>query len=131
MESYECEINGTTYPIKPIRNIAGHTIMPYSIHGTKSVPSVKTNDTTKMEEGDVFAIEPFGTTGTGRVWDQGEVSHYALREPDTPVGSLRLTSAKSLLSTIKKNFGTIPFCRRYLDRIGQEKYLLGVCYVPR
>lgn len=127
MESYECEINGTTYPIKPISNIAGHTILPYSIHGNKSVPSVKTNDTTKMEEGDVFAIEPFGSTGNGRVYDQGEVSHYALRS-DAPTVDLRLSSAKSLLKTIKKNFSTLPFCRRYLDRLGQEKYLLGVCH---
>ncbi|RYP00033.1 hypothetical protein DL764_006633 [Monosporascus ibericus] len=125
MESYECEINGTVYPIKPIRNIGGHTIVPYSIHGTKSVPAVKTDDTTKMEEGDVFAIETFGSTGNGWVYDQGEVSHYALRS-DAPTVDLRLSSAKSLLNTIKKNFGTLPFCRRYLDRLGQEKYLLGV-----
>lgn len=38
----------------------------------------------------------------------------------------RLTSAKSLLSSITKNFGTLPFCRRYLDRIGESKYLLAV-----
>ncbi|UKZ78810.1 hypothetical protein TrVFT333_006555 [Trichoderma virens FT-333] len=38
MESYECEINGTTYPIKSIRNIGGHSILPYRIHGTKSIP---------------------------------------------------------------------------------------------
>jgi methionyl aminopeptidase len=125
MESYECEINGTIYPIKPIRGLNGHTILPYSIHGTKSVPSIKTNDTTKMEEGDVFAIEPFGSTGNGRVYDQGEVSHYALRS-DAPQVDLRLSSAKSLLNVIKKNFSTLPFCRRYLDRLGQDKYLLGV-----
>jgi methionyl aminopeptidase len=125
MESYECEIDGVTYPIKPIRNLCGHTILPYSIHGTKSVPLVKTHDTTKMEEGDVFAIETFGSTGNGRCADQGEVSHYALRS-DPPKMDLRLSSAKSLLNVIKKNFGTIPFCRRYLDRIGQDKYLLGV-----
>jgi methionyl aminopeptidase len=125
MESYECEINGTTYPIKSIRNLTGHTILPYSIHGTKSVPIVKTNDTTKMEEGDVFAIETFGSTGTGKVWDEGEVSHYALNG-DAPNVDLRVASAKPLLNVIKKNFGTLPWCRRYLDRIGQEKYLLGV-----
>lgn len=39
---------------------------------------------------------------------------------------LRLASAKKLLAVIDKNFGTIPFCRRYLDRLGQDKYLLGV-----
>lgn len=127
MESYECEINGTTYPIKPIRNIGGHTILPYRIHGTKSILSVKTDDITKMEEGDIFAVETFGTTGTGWVYDQGDVSHYALR-PDAPKVDLRLSSAKSLLQVIKKNFNTIPFCRRYLDRLGQEKYLLGVWY---
>ena len=25
-----------------------------------------------------------------------------------------------------KNFGTLPWCRRYLDRLGHEKYLLGL-----
>ncbi|KAI4860467.1 methionine aminopeptidase 2-like protein [Hypoxylon rubiginosum] len=125
MESYECEINGTTYPIKSIRNLTGHTILPYSIHGTKSVPIVKSADNTKMEEGDVFAIETFGSTGNGYVHDEGEVSHYALRS-DAPKVDLRLSSAKSLLNVIKKNFGTIPFARRYLDRLGQEKYLLGL-----
>ncbi|KAJ2968655.1 hypothetical protein NUW58_g10176 [Xylaria curta] len=125
MESYECEINGTTYPIKSIRNLSGHTILPYSIHGTKSVPIVKSADMTKMEEGDVFAIETFGSTGNGYVHDQGEISHYALRS-DAPKVDLRLTSAKSILNVIKKNFGTIPFCRRYLDRLGQDKYLLGL-----
>ena len=41
----------------------------------------------------------------------------------------RLTSAKSLLKTINKEFGTLPFCRRYLDRVGESKYLLAVCAV--
>ena len=39
---------------------------------------------------------------------------------------VRLTTAKSLLNTINKNFGTLPFCRRYLDRIGEQRYLLAV-----
>ncbi len=128
MESYEVEINGTTYPVKSIRNLNGHTINHYSIHGSKSVPIVKSNDQTKMEEGDVFAIETFGSTGNGYVREEGEVSHYAKRG-DAPKMDLRLSSAKSLLSVINKNFGTLPFCRRYLDRLGQDKYLLGVCGV--
>jgi methionyl aminopeptidase len=125
MESYEVEIDGTTYPVKPIRNLNGHSILPYNIHGTKSVPIVKSNDTTKMEEGDVFAIETFGSTGEGKVREEGEVSHYAKRS-DAPKVDLRLSSAKSLLNVITKNFGTLPWCRRYLDRLGQDKYLLGL-----
>ncbi|RDA82657.1 hypothetical protein CP532_3199 [Ophiocordyceps camponoti-leonardi (nom. inval.)] len=125
MESYEVEIGGVTYPVKSIRNLTGHTILPYSIHGTKAVPIVKSNDQTKMEEGDVFAIETFGSTGNGYVRDDGEVSHYA-RNGEAQHVDLRLSSAKSLLGVINKNFGTLPFCRRYLDRLGQEKYLLGL-----
>jgi methionyl aminopeptidase len=128
MESFEVEIDGTTYPVKSIRNLTGHNILPYSIHGTKAVPIVKSNDDTKMEEGDVFAIETFGSTGNGYVRDDMETSHYA-KNGDVGKIDLRLGSAKSLLNVINKNFGTLPFCRRYLDRIGQEKYLLGVSYL--
>ncbi|KAI9755264.1 MAG: Methionine aminopeptidase 2 [Lichina confinis] len=125
MESYEVEIGGTTFPVKCIRNLNGHSIEQYSIHGLKSVPIVKGGDQTKMEEGEVFAIETFGSTGKGYVRDDMETSHYAKRV-DAPMTTLRLSSAKSLLNTINKNFGTLPFCRRYLDRLGQEKYLLGL-----
>ena len=69
MEAYEIELDGTTYPIKSIRNLNGHDILRYSIHGGKSVPIVKSNDQTKMEEGEVFAIETFGSTGKGYVRD--------------------------------------------------------------
>jgi len=125
MESFEVEIDGTTYPVKSIRNLTGHNILPYSIHGTKAVPIVKSNDDTKMEEGDVFAIETFGSTGNGYVRDDMETSHYA-KNGDVGKVDLRLASAKSLLNVINKNFGTLPFCRRYLDRLGQDKYLLGL-----
>ena len=59
---------------------------------------------------------------------QLETSHYA-RKPDAPNVSLRVSSARTLLNVINKNFGTLPFCRRYLDRLGQDKYLLGVSYL--
>ncbi|KAG6031575.1 hypothetical protein E4U41_007527 [Claviceps citrina] len=125
MESFEVDIDGTTYPVKSIRNLTGHNILPYSIHGTKAVPIVKSNDQTKMEEGDVFAIETFGSTGNGYVRDDMEVSHYA-KNAEVQHVDLRLSSAKALLNVINKNFGTLPFCRRYLDRLGQDKYLLGL-----
>lgn len=69
MESYEVEINGTMHPVKCIRNLNGHNIDQHIIHGGKSVPIVKGGDQTKMEEGEVFAIETFGSTGKGYVRD--------------------------------------------------------------
>lgn len=125
MESYEVEIKGQSLPVKSIRNLNGHDIVQYSIHGGKSVPIVKSNDQTKMEEGEIFAIETFGSTGKGYVRDDMETSHYAKRA-DAPNVALRVSSARTLLNTITKNFGTLPFCRRYLDRLGHDKYLLGL-----
>jgi methionyl aminopeptidase len=63
MESYEVVINGKTYPVKCVKNLCGHTIEPYKIHAGKSVPIVKKQDNTKMEEGELYAIETFGSTG--------------------------------------------------------------------
>lgn len=125
MESYEIELEGKTHPIKCIRNLCGHNIGQYQIHGGKSVPIVKNGDNTKMEEGECFAIETFGSTGAGLVRNEGECSHYA---KIVGVGHipLRLNRAKQLLATIDKHFGTLPFCRRYLDRLGEDKYLLAL-----
>lgn len=125
MESYEIELNGKTYPIKSIRNLSGHNINPYQIHGGKSVPIVKTPDQTKMEEGETFAIETFGSTGKGVVFKEGECSHYA-RKAGTGHVPLRVQSAKALLATIDRTFGTLPFSRRQLDHIGEDKYLLAL-----
>ncbi|KAK9369267.1 peptidase M24, structural domain-containing protein [Lipomyces kononenkoae] len=125
MESYEVEIGGKSIQVKPIRNLNGHNINPYEIHGGKSVPIVKGGDQTKMEEGETFAIETFGSTGRGFVHSDGECSHYGKRV-DAGHIPLRLNKAKSLLHTIDKHFGTLPFCRRYLDRLGEEKYLLAL-----
>ena len=63
MESYEVEINGKTYPVKAIKNLSGHSIGPYHIHAGKSVPIVKGGKADKMEEGELYAIETFGSTG--------------------------------------------------------------------
>ena len=126
MESYEVELKpGELMRVKPIRNLNGHNIEQYRIHGGKSISIVKGADQTKMEEGETFAIETFGSTGKGYVHDDMDTSHYA-KKADAPKVPLRVQSAKGLLRSIEKNFGTLPFCRRYLDRLGHEKYLLGV-----
>lgn len=71
MQSYEVEIKGKTYPVKTVRNLNGHSIDPYHIHAGKTVPCVKMNSPVKMEEGEVYAIETFGSTGKGVVREDG------------------------------------------------------------
>lgn len=115
MESYEVEIDGKTYPVQCIRNLNGHSIGPYQIHAGKSVPIVKGGDTTKMEEDEMYAIETFGTTGRGYIVEDLECSHY-MKNFHAPHVPLRLPRSKKLLAHINKTFGTLAFCRRWLER---------------
>jgi len=115
MESHEIELNGTIYPIKCCRNLHGHSIGKHQIHAGKSVPIVKNGDTTRMEEGEFYAIETFGSTGEGYVHEVGDCSHF-MREFDSRHVPLRLPRAKKLLGHINKTFGTLAFCKRWLER---------------
>ncbi|CAL9185553.1 unnamed protein product [Musa hybrid cultivar] len=125
MESYEVEINGKVFQVKSVRNLNGHSIGPYQIHAGKSVPIVKGGEQTKMEEGEFFAIETFASTGKGYVREDLECSHY-MKNFDVGHIPLRLPRAKQLLATINKQFSTLAFCRRYLDRLGETKYLMAL-----
>jgi methionyl aminopeptidase len=125
MESYEVELNGKTIPVRAIRNITGHNILRYKIHGDKQVPFVKTKTTQRMEEGDVFAIETFGSTGKAYLRDDIGVYGYGRNENASAAG-LHHASANSLLKTIDENFGTLVFSKRYLERIGAKNYHLGM-----
>ncbi|KAG6491376.1 hypothetical protein ZIOFF_052716 [Zingiber officinale] len=125
MESYEVEINGKVFQVKSVRNLNGHSIGPYQIHASKSIPIVKGGEQTKMEEGEFFAIETFGSTGKGYVREDLECSIY-MKNFDVGHIPLRLPRAKQLLFTINKNFSTLAFCRRYLDRLGESKYLMAL-----
>ncbi|KAK1720164.1 peptidase M24, structural domain-containing protein [Colletotrichum acutatum] len=126
MESYEVEVGGKMYPVKPVRNICAHDIARYQIHAGKSIPFIKNNDQTKMEEGEIFAIETFGTTGRGKLYDDVGIYGYKL-DYDAPAQvKLPFASANRLYKSIKEQFGSIVFCRRYLDRLGLDRYLAGL-----
>ena len=99
MESHEVEIGNTTYPVKSVANLCGHSIAPYKIHAGKSVPIVKGGDNTKMDEGELFAIETFGTTGKGRVFEAPDCSHY-MKDCDMGCVILRNSKANALRATI-------------------------------
>eukprot|EP01121_Diplochlamys_sp_Union-15-3_P011524 TRINITY_DN3355_c0_g2_i6.p1 TRINITY_DN3355_c0_g2~~TRINITY_DN3355_c0_g2_i6.p1 ORF type:complete len:172 (-),score=14.02 TRINITY_DN3355_c0_g2_i6:47-562(-) len=125
MESYEVEIDGKVYPVKSIRNLNGHSILPYVIHGGKSVPIVKSTDVTKMEEDEFYAIETFGSTGKGFVSEDMECSHY-MKNSKVGFVSLRSAKAKQLLSHINKKYDTLAFCRRWLDAEGETRHILAL-----
>jgi len=138
MESFEIDLDGATLPIRPVRNLCGHSMRPYQIHADKSVPIVRGGDATRMEEGEIYAIETFATTGRGHVVEDLDCSHYmkCFHAPHVP---LRMPRAKKLLGHVNKTFGTLAFCRRWLERddggstavngptgAKQEKYLAAL-----
>ncbi|XP_049866146.1 methionine aminopeptidase 2 isoform X2 [Pectinophora gossypiella] len=125
MESHEVELDGTVYQVKPIRNLNGHSIGPYRIHAGKTVPIVKGGETTRMEENEFYAIETFGSTGRGQVHDDMDCSHY-MKNFDQQFVPLRLQSSKQLLNLINKNFGTLAFCKRWLERAGASRYAMAL-----
>ena len=109
MESYEVVIGKETFPVKPIRNLNGHNIGQYKIHSGKSVPIVKNNDTTKMEEGEVFAIETFGSTGNGYVREDVSISYQNCMKPMLTIHS---SSALTTRRTQTRRRSTCAFPRR-------------------
>jgi methionyl aminopeptidase len=75
-----------------------------------------------MEEGDIFAIETFGTTGKGVLRDAEGVYGYGLTSSQSSnTALLHSQAAKSLLNTINDNFGTLVFARRQLERLPNTK----------
>ncbi len=90
------------------------------------MPTVKCGDQTKMEEGELFAIETFGSIrGRGYVHEDGECSHY-MKNFDASHQALRIPAAKKLLGHISRTFGTLAFCRRWLEEpSGGSKFLHG------
>eukprot|EP01080_Neovahlkampfia_damariscottae_P004497 gene4497-7877_t len=122
MESYQVEIEKKVYDVKVVKNLCGHNIEPYLIHGGKSVPCVASDDPTKMEENEFYAIETFASTGKGSIRDDVDCSHYK-PVPNAPNIHLRHAGARKLNAVIQKEFSTLAFCRRYLDRIGEDSVI--------
>jgi len=127
MTAGEITLGKRTHQIVPIRNLMGHSLGLYTIHAGKSVPVIKgSGDQTKMEEGDVFAIETFGSTGRGHVSDETEISHF-MKAPSLPPGGIRGgPKATELYSFLNKNYSTLAFARRWLDQAGISRYAIAL-----
>jgi methionyl aminopeptidase len=127
MESYEVELDGKTYQVKTIGNLNGHSITQYQIHGDgKKIPLVRGGPATRMEEGEVYAIETYGSI-KGKAWvvEDLDCSHY-MKVFDAGFVPLRSKKSKELLKHIDTNFGPLAFCRRWLEDTGQSKYLMAL-----
>jgi methionyl aminopeptidase len=99
----------------PVANLTGHGLAPYSIHTDPTIPNVGIAGGAVLEEGMAIAIEPFATTGSGRVGDHSRIEIYQ----QIAVKPVRLPSAKRILEQVRGRRG-MPFSRRWLpqDKLG-------------
>jgi methionyl aminopeptidase len=95
---------------RPISNLTGHGLDRYILHRSPTIPNVGIHGGVVLEEGMVFAIEPFATTGSGHVGEKTRKEIYS-QVSQKPV---RIPAARTILSKIKDRQG-LPFARRWLD----------------
>ena len=127
MTAGEVTIGKHTHRIVPVRNLMGHSLGAYTIHAGKSVPICRgSGDQTKMEEGDLFAIETFGSTGHGHVQDDDDLSHYMKAPAMPPTGLRGGPKARELYNYLNKNYSTLAFARRWLDQAGITRYAIAL-----
>lgn len=78
-----------------------------------------------MEEGEIYAIETFASTGKGYVHEESDCSHY-MKEYEERRAPLKHPMAGKLLKFINENFSTLAFCRRWLDDGGMTNHILAL-----
>jgi methionyl aminopeptidase len=99
------------YDYNPIVNLSGHGLGEYDAHTGPNVPNRAVDSGVELEAGMVLAIEPFATTGSGKVGEGAEEEIFELLETK----NVRDRRARDLQDTIDAEFGRLPFATRWLD----------------
>jgi len=98
-----------SYGFNPVSNLFGHQIEQYELHAGINVPCYANNSKNKISEG-YYAIEPFFTTGNGRIKDGPPSNIYSLISEK----SVRSPLAREVLNYIAEEYQTLPFASRWL-----------------
>lgn len=95
----------------PIKQLSGHQLKEYELHGQKQVPCVSGKSEVLVEEGEAYAIETFASTGSGNVTDLPNPMIYQLLPIMVPV---RFQGSKEFLSIARREFKGFPFAERWM-----------------
>jgi methionyl aminopeptidase len=99
------------YGYNPVVNLSGHGLGHWEQHTEPNIPNRAVDQSATLEVGDVVAIEPFATDGSGKVSEGSEEQIYALERER----SVRDRAARQALEQITEQFRTLPFATRWLD----------------
>ena len=98
-----------SHGFSPIINLSGHSMEQYELHAGTTIPNIDDKRNTKLKEG-LYAIEPFATTGSGKIRDGKSSGIYNLQDTKKP----RSPIAREVLEFIEKEYNTLPFCSRWI-----------------
>ncbi len=98
---------------QPVSNLTGHMLTEWNLHGGVVIPNVRTMHGYKLKRGDVFAIEPFATSGAGRVVDEPNamIFRFLKKRP------LRMREARTILEYVEENYSSLPFAERWIAHL--------------
>lgn len=97
---------------KPIENLTGHAMERWNLHAGLSIPNIETKDKAVLTEGMIVAIEPFASTGAGKVSGKSRGQIFrVVRERRAPA------DAMDLFSKVRTRFGPFPFAGRWCDEL--------------
>ena len=94
---------------KPVANLTGHGLDHYNLHTRPTIPNIAMSGGAVIEEGTVFAIEPFATTGSGKIGEAARMEIYQ----QIAARPARLPSARRILETARPRQG-LPFALRWV-----------------
>lgn len=106
---------------KPIVNLSGHSLAQYSLHAGLSIPNYKISKRLRdkshtFKAGKAYAVEPFVTTGKGRVKDHRNMTIFRqFREANIETLSKK---TKEGYQYISNNLHKLPFSPRWLFNEG-------------
>jgi methionyl aminopeptidase len=119
ISSKEIIIDNKRHKLTTMHDLSGHNIMPYEIHAGKAVPNISIFYPKRMYENEYYAIEPFITTGQGETIVKDPISHYMINKDYDIINNLK-TSEKKVYDIIKKNYHTLPFCKKWLYELDNQ-----------
>jgi len=105
----------TGYGYRPIRELTGHKLGRYELHGDKRLPNVSSPyDPAEgaLETGEAYALETFATSGTGSVHEVSGTKYiYMLLPRRIPI---RNPISRKIYSRAYQKYKTLPFAERWL-----------------
>ncbi|QCJ46116.1 MULTISPECIES: type II methionyl aminopeptidase [Haloprofundus] len=99
------------YGYTPILNLSGHGVEQWDAHTGPNIPNRGAERGVELRVGDVVAVEPFATDGSGKVTEGAKEEIYSLENER----SVRNRQARQVLDHVKENYRTLPFAARWLD----------------